>query len=161
MFQRCRVHQVDGRDLIRCSWGCWEKFPFLFFVRTAPGVQLWILAPPSVCRSPEGIFWEVWGLLPVFSRCSIGVIPHVDVFLMYLWGGRWSPPLTPPPSWRSLCWYYQCWVGMKRQSAKIWTILARFGVSVEKLPLPGLTAIAQENSAVIPPRVECTSEEDV
>ena len=47
-------------------------------------------------------FWEVWGLLPAFSRCSVGVVPHVDVFLMYLWGGRWSPYLTPPPSWRSL-----------------------------------------------------------
>ena len=48
------------------------------------------------------IFWEVWGLLPAFSRCSVGVVPHVDVFLMYLWGGRWPPRLTPPPSWRSL-----------------------------------------------------------
>ena len=28
-------------------------------------------------------FWEVWGLLPAFSRCSIGIVPHVDVFLMY------------------------------------------------------------------------------
>ena len=46
-------------------------------------------------------FWEVWGLLPVFSRCSLGVVPHVDVFLRYLWGGRWSPHFTLPPSWRS------------------------------------------------------------
>ena len=45
--------------------------------------------------------WEVWGLLPAFSRCSVGVVPHADVFLMYLWGRRWSPHLTPPPSWRS------------------------------------------------------------
>ena len=45
-------------------------------------------------------FWEVWGLLPVFIRCSVGVVPHVDVFVIYLWGGRWSPRLTPP-SWRS------------------------------------------------------------
>ena len=49
-------------------------------------------------------FWEVWSLLPAFSRCSVGVVPHVDVFLMYLWGGRWSPCLTPLPSWRSL-WF--------------------------------------------------------
>ena len=48
------------------------------------------------------VFWEVWGLLPAFSRCSVGVVPHVDVFLMYLWGGRWSPRLTLLPSWRSL-----------------------------------------------------------
>ena len=47
-------------------------------------------------------FWEVWGLLPAFSRCSVGVVPHVDVFLMYLWGVRWSLRLTLPPSWRSL-----------------------------------------------------------
>ena len=33
--------------------------------------------------------------------CSVGVVPHVDVFLMYLWGGRWSTHLTPLPSWRS------------------------------------------------------------
>ena len=38
------------------------------------------------------------------SRCSVGVVPHVDVFLMYLWGGRWSPCLTPPSSWRSSCY---------------------------------------------------------
>ena len=31
-------------------------------------------------------------------RCSVGVVPHVAVFLMYLWGGRRSPRLTPPPS---------------------------------------------------------------
>ena len=27
--------------------------------------------------------------------------PNAEVFLMYLWGGMWSPLLTPPPSWRS------------------------------------------------------------
>ena len=54
VFQRCRVHQVDCGELIHCSQGCWERFPFLFFVRTAPGVQLWI-GPASACRSPEGI----------------------------------------------------------------------------------------------------------
>ena len=46
--------------------------------------------------------WEVWGLLSAFSRCSVRIVPHVDVFLIYLWGGRWSPRLTPPPSWRFL-----------------------------------------------------------
>ena len=25
---------------------------------------------------------------PAFSRCSVGVVAHVDVFLMYLWEGR-------------------------------------------------------------------------
>ena len=48
-------------------------------------------------------FWEVWGLLPVFSRYSVGVAPHVDVFLMYSCGEKWSPLLTPLPSWRSSC----------------------------------------------------------
>ena len=42
VFQRCRVPQVDCGHLIRCSSGCWERFPLLFPVRTAPGVQLWI-----------------------------------------------------------------------------------------------------------------------
>ena len=54
---------------------------------------------PRPCQ-PHG-FWEVWGLLPAFSRCSVGVILHIDVLLIYLWGGRWSPHLTPPQSWRS------------------------------------------------------------
>ena len=57
---------------------------------------------PTHVRGEFLAFWEVWGLLPGFSRCSVGVVPHVDVFLMYLWGGRWSPCLSPPPSWRSL-----------------------------------------------------------
>ena len=57
--------------------------------------------PTQVCGKFLA-FWEVWGLLPVFNRCSLGVVPHVDVVLMYLWGGRWSPRLTPPPSWRHL-----------------------------------------------------------
>ena len=43
-------------------------------------------------------FWEVWHLLPTFSGCSVGAVPRVDVFLMYLWEGRWSPRLTLPPS---------------------------------------------------------------
>ena len=62
---------------------------------------------PTQVRGVFLTFWEVWGLLPAFSRCSVGVFPHVDVFLMYLVGGRWSPCLTPPPSWRSpQSWYF-------------------------------------------------------
>ena len=56
--------------------------------------------PTQVCGEFRA-FWEVWGLLQAFSRCSVGVVPHVDVFLIYLWGGRWSPSLTPLLSWRS------------------------------------------------------------
>ena len=69
-------------------------FPFFFW--------------PSQVRGEFLAFWEVWGLLPAFSRCSVGVVPQVDVFLMYLWGGRWSPRLTPPPSWRSPL--HQCFI---------------------------------------------------
>ena len=53
-IQQMQVHQVVCGALIRCFWGCWEKFPFLVFVCTAPGVQLWIW-PASACRSPEGV----------------------------------------------------------------------------------------------------------
>ena len=44
-------------------------------------------------------FLEVWGLLPAFKRCSIGIIPHVEVFFMYLLYGRQSPHLTPRLFW--------------------------------------------------------------
>ena len=57
---------------------------------------------PTQVRVEFLAFWEVWVLLPAFSRCSVGAVPHVDVFLMYLWGGRWSPRPTPPPSWSYL-----------------------------------------------------------
>ena len=56
---------------------------------------------PTLVHGEFFAFWEVWGLLPAFSRCSVGVVPHVDVFLMYLWGGSLSPRLTPSPSWGS------------------------------------------------------------
>ena len=36
--------------------------------------------------------------LPAFSGCSVGAVPRVDVFLLYLWEGKWSPRLTLPPS---------------------------------------------------------------
>lgn len=31
------------------------------------------------------VFSGVWGLLLVFSRFSVRIIPHIDAFLMYLW----------------------------------------------------------------------------
>ena len=66
---------------------------FFFFLLPFPGMWGFLA------------FWEVWGLLPAFSRCFVQVVPHV--FLMYLWGGRWSPCLTPLPSWRSpLCFVF-------------------------------------------------------
>ena len=54
VFHRCRVHQVDCGDLIRCSWGCWEKFPFLFFFTQLLGFSFGF-GPASACRSPKGI----------------------------------------------------------------------------------------------------------
>ena len=41
IFHSCRVYQADCRDLILCSCGCTERFPFLFFGTTSPGVHLW------------------------------------------------------------------------------------------------------------------------
>ena len=54
VFHRCRVHQVDCGDLICCSCGCWEIFPFLFFVHTALGFRF-VFGPTSTCSSPEGV----------------------------------------------------------------------------------------------------------
>ena len=73
---------------------------------------------PTQVRGEFLAFWEVWGLLPAFSRCSVAV-PHVDVFLMYLWGGRWSPCLTPPPSWRSPSEFLDLFPAEK-QEKKLW-----------------------------------------
>ena len=78
--QRCRS----------CPYSFVSVFSFFFFPTQVHGEFL--------------AFWEVWRLLPAFSRCSVGVAPHVDVFLMYLWEERWSPRLTPLPSWRSPPW---------------------------------------------------------
>ena len=56
---------------------------------------------PTHVRGEFLAFWEVWGLLPPFSRCSVGVVPHIDAFLMHLWVDWWSPFLTLLPSWSS------------------------------------------------------------
>ena len=53
---------------------------------------------PTQVRGDFLAFWEAWRLLPAFSGCSVGAVPRVGVFLMYLWEGRWSPRLTLPPS---------------------------------------------------------------
>ena len=44
---------------------------------------------PTQVREDFLAFLEVCGLLLGFSRCSVRVVPHVDVFLMYLWGGSY------------------------------------------------------------------------
>ena len=95
-FHQWRVFLVCGNSssFRAPSQGCWSRpYSFVSFFS-------FFFCPTQVCEEFLA-FWEVWVLLPAFSRCSAGVVPHVDVFLMYLWGGRWSPHLTPPPSWRS------------------------------------------------------------
>ena len=49
-----QAHHVVCGDLIRCFGGCWERFPFLFVVRTASGFSFGF-GPTSACRSPEGV----------------------------------------------------------------------------------------------------------
>ena len=97
-------------EMQRTSIWLWRFNPLL--LRLLGGISLSLLclhsswgsaldlAPPLCVGRLRVSFWEVWGLLPVFGRCSVGVVPHVDVVLMYLWGGRWSPRLTSLPSWR-------------------------------------------------------------
>ena len=74
--------------------------------RLRPDTRLEYQDPVSHMTRYVGIFLS-FGKSEVFCQhsvgVSVGVVPHVDVFLMYLWGGRWSPRLTPPPSWRSPC----------------------------------------------------------
>ena len=45
-------------------------------------------------------FLEVWGPLPAFRRCSVGIVPHANIVFIYLGHRRWSPCPIPPPSWR-------------------------------------------------------------
>ena len=85
-------------------------------------------------------FWEDWGLLPVFSRCSVGVVPHVDVFLMYLWGGRWSLRFTPLPSWRSSVYiilsfniFYFIYISIKNTNLMLLLFL-KLSISLPLLP---------------------------
>ena len=48
-------------------------------------------------------FLEVWGLLPAFSKCSVRIVPHVDVFWC-IYGRRCVTCPTPLPSWSSRLW---------------------------------------------------------
>ena len=41
---------------------------------------------------------EAWSLLLSPSGAFVGVVPYIDEFLMYLWGGGRSPHLTLLPS---------------------------------------------------------------
>ena len=94
-------HLHQWRGFLVC--GNFSSFTAPYWCRSHPYsfVSVSFFFCPTQVRGEFLAFWEVWGLLPAFSRCSVSVVLHVDVFLMYLWGGRWSPCLTPPPSWRS------------------------------------------------------------
>ena len=88
----------------------------------SPGqISLFLSVPSQKHRSQPDHFFSlpIWFHINLFySLCCIGVflsvsrlfsvrtVPHVDVFLMYLWRRRWSPRLTPLPSWRSLLFLY-------------------------------------------------------
>ena len=93
-----------GRKLGKCvesflpsqlpPWGaglCPELLCLPFFVFTFCPTWFW---------GDWFVFLEVWGPLPVF-RCYVGIVPHADDFLIYLWGRRWSPCPIPSPSCRS------------------------------------------------------------
>ena len=41
---------------------------------------------------------EAWGLLLWSEVCFVRVVPYLDEFFMYLWGGWWSPHLNSLPS---------------------------------------------------------------
>ena len=43
---------------------------------------------PTQVRGEFLAFLEVGRFLPAFSGCSVGAVPRVDVFLLYLWEGR-------------------------------------------------------------------------
>ena len=62
---------------------------------------------PTLLCGGSLAFLDVWDLLTSFRRCSVGVVPCVDVFLMYLWGGGGSPCLILLLSWKSpLCSFF-------------------------------------------------------
>ena len=92
------VETESSRQLILCGAGTSLVVQCPEVGSSTSEAQAWHPArTPRPCQ-PHG-FWEVSGLLLACSRCSVGVVPHVDLFLMYLWGGGWSPHLTSLPSW--------------------------------------------------------------
>ena len=59
------------------------------------------LCLPPLCYLISGslpVPLESWGLLLSPIGCFVGVVPHLDEFLMYLGLGWWFPHLIPPPS---------------------------------------------------------------
>ena len=66
------------------------------------------------------IFLSVWRLLQILSRCSMRMVPFVEVFLMHLWGAMnptssYSTVLTPLLIFNFLNhfeFYPYCWMGL-------------------------------------------------
>ena len=54
VFHRFRVHQIDCEDFILCSWGCMEKFPFLFLFAYLLGFRFGF-GPASACSLTSGV----------------------------------------------------------------------------------------------------------
>lgn len=54
IFHRFKVYQATYKGLICSACSCMEKFPFLLFCHTIPGVQLFF-CPASTCWPPSGI----------------------------------------------------------------------------------------------------------
>lgn len=60
-------------------------------------------------------FLKVWGPLLVFSRCSVGIVPQADGFLIYLmWRRRWSHHFISPNHLLKLpplsCFFIASWI---------------------------------------------------
>ena len=69
---------------------------------------VFILCPTSFWRDWFS-FLGIWDPLSTFRNCSVGVAPHSDHSLMFLWGRKWSPypifllSLEHPPKFFLLC----------------------------------------------------------
>ena len=46
---------------------------------------------------------DIWGPLLAFRSCSMGIVPHGEDLLMYLWWKRWSLCSILLPSWSLPC----------------------------------------------------------
>ena len=55
VFHRSRIHHVDCGDLMCCSSGCTEKFPFSSLFAQLLGFSFG-LGSTSACRLPSGIY---------------------------------------------------------------------------------------------------------
>ena len=91
-------------------WECAETFPpsLLPPQGADPPLKFFVsffylyLLPYLILRRMACIFGSLGSsvnIQEVFCRS----VPHAEFFLMYLLGGRWSPCLTPSPSWKPWC----------------------------------------------------------